>query len=529
MRVACVQTTANDVTDYQQNWNHVLRVIDEAALNRAQLIVLPESVYPAYFLGLDLEKATEAVAQIERIKLDIAQKAKRYQVYIAAGLAVMEDGKMLNAGLLFSPDGEVVCNTAKCNLWHFDHKWFHCGTSFDVADTPFGKVGLIICADGRAPEIPRILALKGAKIIIDMANLTASGKDPGRLSNPQFDYMLRVRALENGVWLIMADKVGVEADTIVYAGRSCVINPHGEVVAAASPDKPEILYAEIDETRSGRSLPKRKPEAYEILVKPTETLPVFEEISHPTIVGQTELQLSVVQFRHRDGDEYLTKALKFVKVLEKQDSQLIFLPQLRKGENLETCVANIKRALSEVSTMVAVTGYIREADKVYKTTLVFSKHRDYGRYDKVHVEDDRDEGLAQGSIAKAVVETPICKLGIMHDQEGLLPEVPRSLMLMGAELVLWSDRRCDGSNDLVVQTRAAENKIYVARSGNAEQADHSVIASPMGTIVASTFQGTDQAASTLVVAALSKSKTIVPGTNVVLDRRPELYKELAGL
>ncbi|HHW01338.1 MAG TPA: carbon-nitrogen hydrolase family protein [Thermoanaerobacterales bacterium] len=526
MRIACIQTAANDITQYKENWDNILQMIDEAASNEVSLIVLPECAYPAYFLGLDLEKTREAMAHIDRVKEDIAARAKRHKVYIAAGLAVEEEGRMLNGGLLFSPDGELVCSIGKCNLWHFDHKWFECGTSFDVVHTRMGKVGLIICADGRAPEITRILALKGARIIIDMANLTASGRNPAKLSNPQFDYMLRVRAIENGVWLIMADKAGIEADTVVYAGRSCVINPEGEVVAAASADKPEILYADIDEKPSEKNLPKRRPEAYRILTEPTETLPVYKDMSQPVAVWDTEFQVSVVQFGHVDEDEYAVKAARFIRILENQDSRLILLPQLKEGADIENCVANIKQALSHPSTIVALTGYLREGENKYKTTVIFSKDRNYGRYDKIHVEEPGEEGLVPGSAENAVIKTPLGKLGVMHDQEGLIPEVARSLMLGGADIILWSDSRYDERNDMIVQTRAAENKVYVARSGNMEQGDHSVIASPMGNIAASTFKGTDQATSSLIVTALSKSKTIVPGTNVVLDRKPKLYKEL---
>lgn len=524
MKVACIQAAAKDVTEYKKAWNDALELLDKAAGKGSGLVVLPECIYPAYYLGYDMEKTWEAMGYLENVKTDIAQKAKEHGIYIAVGLAVEQDGKMVNGGLLFGPDGEQIVNAVKCNLWHFDHKWFDCGTSFEVVKTEIGKIGLIICADGRAPEIPRILALKGAEIIIDLANLTASGKDPSKLSNPQFDYMLPVRAYENGVWLIMADKAGIEAESIVYAGRSCIISPEGRVVAAAPPDKPEILYADIDIRSGSRKIPERRPEAYGILVQPTETLPVYRDMSEPVAVWDTEVLVSTVQFDYGDEAAFISKASKFVRTLENQDSRLIMLPQLKDGIDLESCMEKIRQGISNSSTVTVLTGYRKENGKEFKSTIVFSKERVYGRYDKIHAE--KNEKIVSGSMDDSVIKTPLFKLGVMHDQEGLLPEFARSLMLGGADVILWSDNRYDEMNEKIVQSRAAENKVYLIRSGVAAQGDNSVIATPGGNIVASTFKGTDQGASSLIVTAFSRSKTVVPGTNVVLDRKPFLYEEL---
>ena len=99
------------------------------------------------------------------------------------------------------------------------------GDELEVFDTPIGRIGIILCGDGRQPEIARVLALKGAQLIIDLTNLTATGSSSEQLSNPQYEYMLPTRAVENKVWFVIANKVGMEADSILYCGKSCFISP----------------------------------------------------------------------------------------------------------------------------------------------------------------------------------------------------------------------------------------------------------------------------------------------------------------
>ncbi len=114
----------------------------------------------------------------------------------------------------------------------------------------------------------------------------------------------------------------------------------------------------------------------------------------------------------------------------------------------------------------------------------------------------------------------------MHDQEGLIPEVARGLMLNGVELLIWVDREKREKGELVARSRAAENKVFLIRGGSREKEDYSMILGPNGNILASTMVGVEQAATALIVTALSRSKTVVPGTNAVTTRIPEIYKEL---
>lgn len=523
MRIASLQQNALDVKSYRDAWRDLLLLVDSAASESVDLIVLPECAYPAYYLGYDMEKASEAMEYIDGVIEDISKKAQKYKVNISVGLAVKDGSRLQNGGLFFNRDGELLGTCGKSNLWHFDHKWFNYGTSFGVIESDIGKVGLIVCADGRAPEIPRILALQGAELIVDMANLTSTGNDASKLSNPQFEYMLPTRALENGVWIVMADKVGLEADSVLYAGRSCIISPEGRIVAAASSDRSEVIYAEMDLAKTTKKLPERRPEEYSILIKPTEELPIYKNMTAPVVIWDTELQAAAVQFEYQTEAEYIKKARRFIKVMEDQDAALIMLPQLRRGMDSADCTVKLRKSISCSHTIIAVTGYRQEAGNEYKSTIVASKGKIHGVYDKIHVDE---QGLTGGTSDKGVIETPLCTIGVMHDQEGMIPEAARCLMLAGANVILWSDNGGGASADLVARTRASENKVYIIRTGSMEKKDYSMIASPEGRIVSCTMSGIDQSASALLVTALCNSKTVVPGTNVVLDRKPFIYEVL---
>ncbi|MGE5633560.1 MAG: carbon-nitrogen hydrolase family protein [Caulobacteraceae bacterium] len=524
MRAACLQQIARDVKDYRKAWEDILLLIDKAAENDIDLAVLPECAYPAYYLGYDMDKTSEAMGFMDKVISDISDKARKYGIYVAVGVAVKKGNELYNAGMLFDRKGILINSCGKSNLWHFDRKWFSCGTTFDVVETDIGKLGMMICADGRNPEISRILALKGAEIIIDMANLTASGSDPSKLSNPQFEYMLPARALENGVWLIMADKVGVEADSVLYAGRSCIISPEGEIAASASSDKEEIIFADIDLQIDRKQLPERKPEAYKLLAQATEELPVYKEITMPAVIQNTETQASVVQFNYDTEKVFVEKAVNFLKALEDQDCTLIMFPQLKRGMDLMSSANKVREAIKHKDTIVALTGYRKDSGNEFKSTIIASRDNVFGIYDKVHADE---KGVMEGSCNNAVIKTPLCNIGVMHDQEGIIPEAARCLMLGGADIILWSDNRYTEKADIISRTRASENKVYLARTSRVDKKDTSMIAGPDGRILASTFRGIDQSTGTMLVTALSKSKTVVPGTNVILDRKPQIYGLLA--
>jgi predicted amidohydrolase len=466
-------------------------------------------------LGIDQEQCDKALEGAQEFLNKIATLAAERKVYIATGVAIYEGEKLYNAAYIYDDDGRLLHKTAKSNMWHYDATWFTPGEEYEVFDTKFGKMGMLICADGRVPEIARILALKGARLIIDTVNLTAAAADPKALMNQQYEFMLPVRAMENNTWFLVSDKAGLEAKTGSYLGRSMVIAPNGDIVADASTDKQEIVYYEVDMELAGGEQPERRPELYGELVKDVNELDVCKVMKEPVMeLARTEVFVSTAAFKAQTEEAYLEQAKFYVRACELMKTKILCLPQMNGDSDIEALVSPIQSALT-TDMIVVVSGMSQGC----KSAVIFDKEGIYSKCYKTHGELSNLNGQLE------VVKTPYGRLSVMFDEEAYIQEIARVHMLKGCEILIWSDSKARGMDTKVMQTRGAENKIFVVRTSNAEN-DTSSAANPDGKIFTSTFRGMEQAASGLVFLLAARAKTVVPGTNIVLTRIARAYKDL---
>src|SRR5512143_708578 len=286
--IACLQLAAHDLAQAEEALERALALIDAAGKHHPDLMVLPECTYPAYYLeSLEAYRRAPLRPQEEVLRL-FGDKAKAYGATIVAGIAQpAAAGRLLNTAYVFNPQGEVAGTYSKSFLWHFDQTWFDPGVAFPTFDLPFGRTGIFVCADGRMPEIARLLGVGGARLMVDSTAWVTGGGERATLSNPQFEYMIPTRAIENGAWIAVANKVGVEAESVVYCGRSCIVSPQGQTVAAASTTQEEILVAEVDLAQAAGLPVRRRPECYAVLAEPTETLPVARLLAEPVTAETT--------------------------------------------------------------------------------------------------------------------------------------------------------------------------------------------------------------------------------------------------
>ncbi|HNO65508.1 MAG TPA: hypothetical protein PKK39_04115, partial [Tepidiformaceae bacterium] len=111
---------------------------------------------------------------------------------------------------------------------------------------------------------------------------------------------------------------------------------------------------------------------------------------------------------------------------------------------------------------------------------------------------------------------------LLCGDEGLVPEVARSLMLAGADVIAWPAFQEQPLQGSIVRTRADENRVFVA----AAWAGGAMVAAPAGAPLAVTPAGSQAAMTAPVSLAASRSKDMAPGTNVVLNRQPQAYGAL---
>ena len=288
VRVACAQLAARPLSDARESLADILGAIRRARRERAQLVVFPECSYPGYVL-LDGDPYRRAIPSDADALGAIAGEAKRGSIDVAVGIARRHaDGSLRNAAVYIDARGEELCSYGKCRLWNFDSRWFAPGDALPVFETAFGRFGMMICADGRNPEIARTLVAQGAWMILDPTAWVGSAPTYEALRNPQADYALRARAVENGVWIAAADKSGSELGAVHYAGRSQVVSPDGRVVALARADSVELILADVRKTkpkpfvaalspadrRTLRSIPRSLPPA--LRVPPRVWLGVYQ-------------------------------------------------------------------------------------------------------------------------------------------------------------------------------------------------------------------------------------------------------------
>jgi predicted amidohydrolase len=161
------------------------------------------------------------------------------------------------------------------------HLRFERGREWPVWDTGFAGSEVLICADGRQPEVARSLAVNGAELILDLTAWVSWARTTAELTTTQCEYLMPVRALENGVWVAAADKWGAEDQSIIYAGRSTVIGPDGVTRVCAPSDQETVVLFRID-PETAEAVPRR-PALYGWLVEPTESLPVTKLLADPLV------------------------------------------------------------------------------------------------------------------------------------------------------------------------------------------------------------------------------------------------------
>lgn len=240
IRVAAMQLRAHDVGDFPACLDRIIAGVRQAALE-SDLIVLPEGTFPGYVLGRAAFDENAVAAALSLLG-DIAAATA---TVIVAGAAVSTETGIRNGALVIDANGSPAGRADKVFLWHFDRRWFAPGDRLEPIATTLGALGVLVCADGRLPTIARALVDRGAVALVMPTAWVTSGRDPYALENVQADLLGRVRAYENGVPFIAANKCGSELGMVAYCGKSQIVDSSGETVAMAGEREPQTLKAAV--------------------------------------------------------------------------------------------------------------------------------------------------------------------------------------------------------------------------------------------------------------------------------------------
>ncbi len=138
------------------------------------------------------------------------------------------------------------------------------GTEAVLSATAGGvEVGMSVCYDLRFPELYRVLATAGARILVVPSAFTLA------TTREHWEILLRARAIEDQAFVVAANQVGEHAPGLRSGGRSMIVDPWG-VVLAQAPDKETFVIADLDLDRLDEvrrtmpSLANRRPDAYRL-------------------------------------------------------------------------------------------------------------------------------------------------------------------------------------------------------------------------------------------------------------------------
>ncbi len=533
LKVALLQLRARDLEQHDLAFEELLAAIDVTAAGEPDLIVLPEASYPAYFLRSREAYDAAGVRPDAEVEAALGERAKRIGCSIVAGLVQRgADGRLVNASVHLGPDGKVRERYAKSFLWHFDTTWFTPGERFPLSTIGEASAGMLICADGRLPEIARTYAVGGARVLVDPTAWVAAGRRRDALGSIQVDALLPARAIENGVWIVAADKVGVEAGTLVYAGRSGVVNPRGEWVVQAPSDQPGIVTHELDLDEAGGPPVARRPVLYADASMPGAKSEAVRLAREPLTIEDAAARVGAVALDPAPSAvELMERCRAIVRALAAQDCALIVLPDFAGSDTRavtqQEFLSQFKSLSQETGTLLAVGLAERDNGSTYKTLYLLDHGTLLATHRQTHLDArEREAGFSAGDTPPPVVETAVGYLGLLLGSEGLVPELARSLKLRGTEFLLWSAGTVGAPLRVLARTRAVENRLYAVVAGYSDVRGGGYVVDPNGAPLGEALEDEQMGASADVNRALARWNDMAPHTNPILNRPIEAFAPL---
>ena len=274
VKVAAVQMSMSE--DKVSNIAKAKRLVEEAAQNGAQIILLPELFEGLYFCKDMDEKyfSWASPLQNNRLIAEFASLSRKLEVVVLVSYFEKAEDAYYNS-LVVIDKGDVLQNYRKTHIpdgaGYEEKFYFEPGnTGFQVYETSFGKIGVGICWDQWFCETARALTLKGAEIIFYP---TAIGSEPeiGLDSKEHWQRVQMGHAATNTVPVVVANRYAKEVGEsceLTFYGSSFITDYTGAKVAEASRDKEEILYAAFDLKENAKQreywglLRDRRPDMY---------------------------------------------------------------------------------------------------------------------------------------------------------------------------------------------------------------------------------------------------------------------------
>ena len=240
---------------YEENIKKADQMIEKAAKEGASLLLLPELFEGLYFCQVeDYEKFDLAEnAKDSKTLKHFQEMAKKHHIVLPLSFFEKSGPAYFNSLAMIDADGTILgiyrkshIPTGEC----YEEKFYFTpgNTGFQVYDTKAGKIGCAVCWDQWFPEAARVMALKGAQILLYPS---AIGSEPilPKDSKDHWQNTMKGHAAANIMPLLASNRVGVEKakdSSMKFFGSSFIADQHGEKVAELGREDEDILVASFD-------------------------------------------------------------------------------------------------------------------------------------------------------------------------------------------------------------------------------------------------------------------------------------------
>ncbi|MBI5684949.1 MAG: carbon-nitrogen hydrolase family protein [Verrucomicrobia bacterium] len=473
--------------DKDRTLAHTLEMLDRAAKERAQIVCLPQECVPT-------DGGAVATAALEAIR----QAAAKAKFYVVANLKEQADGKTFLTSYLIGPDGAVAGKYRKSH--RLPDEAIALGDKLPVFDTPFGKVGLMIGTDLYWPEVPLVLALKGAELV-----LCSSAPEPVPQSAPT-DVLTRTRAFDDHVTFAYANYASdlpyLCSNHPTYTGsplgRGCVIDRSG-IVLADTGIRAGVAVAVVDL--------KRPTDVYQLTFHEDRSLfrQLVERDIKPLVAKPQKRRITVsiaqVFMSHGPNPKPDSEFAKILDAAGARGSDVILMSEF--GFATDTPVAEKTFAL------------VAEKARKYRSYIIIGGLRDPAMPGKngkatswAYLWDREGRVVGKyrisqygGSKELLVFATDFGVIGIILCGDIYSQEITRALALQGAEIVFCPSQSWGPSgvfNRWMQEARALDNSVWMAAAHfpMSDISQRSYVIDPYGHVVSATPYWSEGVATT---------------------------------
>ena len=264
MKIGIIQQ--RNTSDIAGNRQSLIKKIKDLAAQDAQLVVLPELHDSLYFCQVESVDNFDLAVEIPgKETAEYAAVAKECGIVLVTSLFEKRStGLYHNTAVVFDTDGSVAGTYRKMHIpddpAYYEKFYFTPGDlGFNPIQTSLGKLGVMVCWDQWYPEGARLMAMRGAEMLIYPTAIgyeSSDTPDEQERQREAWTTVQRGHAVANGLPVITVNRVGLEPDPsgqtngIQFWGSSFVAGPQGELIYRAPNDSEDLKVIDIDMERS---------------------------------------------------------------------------------------------------------------------------------------------------------------------------------------------------------------------------------------------------------------------------------------